>query len=114
MVRLSGREIELLGGNCTWSEADGQLVVAVGPTASTDSLRLTAPLSWVGDDLPPGAGSGEAALFLRVGGQEMAIPAGGLTGTLASDLGTGTFDAGLVAGMPLSGEFDCPVVIDLD
>ena len=112
VIRLSGREVDLAGGTCNWYEGAGALRVAIGPTAAGDWLRLDAPLSWVGGDLPPGAGGTEAALRVGIGGREIDVPAAALTGELASDLGTGSFDAGVVDGIPLSGEVDCPEVID--
>ena len=114
VLRLSGREVELAGGTCNWFEGAGELRVAIGPTAAGDWLRLEAPLSWVGEDLPPGSGGTEAALRVGIGGREIAVAAAGLTGELASDLGTGTFHAGIVEGTPLSGAFDCPEVIEGD
>ena len=114
VLRLSGREVELAGGTCNWFEGAGELRVAIGPTAAGHWLRLGAPLSWVGEDLPPGASGTEAALRVGISGREIVVPAAALTGELASDLGTGTFDAGIVGGTPLSGAFDCPEVIEGD
>lgn len=114
-MRLSGREIVLAGGSCTWYEGASHLIVEVGGTAGGDWLRLTAPLSWLGQELPPGAGSTEAALQARIGGAQIDVSTAALSGSVSADLGRGTFDAGLVAGgSPLSGEFRCPDVLEGD
>jgi hypothetical protein len=112
VVRLSGREVRLAGGNCTWFEGEGKLVVEVGPNAAGDSLRLTAPLAWTGDELPQGAASGKSALTVRFGGQDLQVDQATVTGTMATDAGFGSFESHSVGGSPVTGEFDCPTVID--
>jgi hypothetical protein len=115
VIRLSGREFELTGGSCTWYDGASHLIVEVGATTGGDWLRLTAPLSWLGDELPPGAGSTEAALQAQLGAMQVDVPATALNGSVSADLGRGTFDAGLVAGgVPLTGQFRCPEVIEGD
>lgn len=112
VVRLSGREIRLTGGNCTWFEAEGKLIIEVGPTDAGDYLQLTAPLAWTGDELPPGAASGEPALTVRLGGQDLQVDQSTIDGDLANDAGFGSFTSQTVGGGPVTGSFDCPSVVD--
>lgn len=112
VVRLSGREVRLQGGGCTWFEGEGKLVVEIGPNAAGDYVRLTAPLTWTGDELPPGAASGEPALTVRLGGQDLQVDQSTITGEMATDAGFGSWTSQAVGGGPVTGEFDCPTVID--
>lgn len=113
VVRLSGREINLRGGNCTWFEEAGELVVDFAPSAAGDSVRLRAPLAWSGVDVPAALPS-SGALEVTLAGQPLRISGPSLIGELASDAGSGSFGAQTVDGAPVTGEFTCPTVIDGD
>ena len=112
VIRLSGREVPLAGGSCTWFEEEGKLVVEIGPNVAGDYVKLTAPLAWTSDELPPGAASAEPGLEVRLGGQDLRIDQTTIDGEMATDAGFGTFSSRTVTGGPVTGEFDCPTVID--
>ena len=112
VVRLSGSEVTLTGGGCTWFEGEGKLVVEIGPTAAGDYLRLISPLSWSADELPPGAASAEPALEVRLAGVELGVDQASLDGLMAIDAAHGSFSGLTKGGGPITGDFLCPTVID--
>lgn len=110
-LKLSGRELLVSGGSCTWYEDSGQLVVEVGDADGAEHILLAAPLDWMGEPLPEGPGE-PAELSVRLGGTAAEVDQSTLHGTMTSDQTRGLFVASFRDGSPISGEWLCGEVLD--
>lgn len=110
-LRLSGRELVINGGSCTWYEGSGQLLVEAGDANGVEYVLIAAPLLWLGEALPEGPGE-PAELSVRLGGNDLRVDQHSLNGSMVADQTRGTFIAEFEGGSPVTGEWLCGEVVD--
>ncbi len=108
---LAGNEVALDNATCTWYEDSGQLLVEAGDPEGTNYVLLAAPLEWLGEPLPEGPGE-PPELSLRAGGVDLVVDQEILAGTMNAAQTQGTFTAQLEDGSLVSGEWECPEVVE--
>lgn len=96
---------------CTWYESTAQLFVEAPDSEAPNYVLLAAPLDWLGEPLPEGPGE-PAEMTLRTEGAERPIDQDSLTGTMTATQTEGTLNGRLTDGTTLTGEWECPEVVE--
>jgi hypothetical protein len=108
---LAGAPVVLDNATCTWYEDSGQLFVEAGDSEGADYVLLAAPLEWLVEPLPEGPGE-PPELTLRVRGEDLAVDQDIIAGTMNAAQTEGTFTAQLDDGSLVSGDWECPEVVE--
>lgn len=110
-IALSGTQVALENATCTWYEDSGQLLVEAGDSEGASYILLAAPLEWMGQPLPEGPGE-PAELSARVRGTDLAVDQDAIGGLMNEAQTRGSFEARLVDGTPITGDWQCPEVVE--